>query len=364
MLKCFTSSPDPQMVPIKPLLKTNLEKWLITQSEHVKRWVQITRFIADPGTACLVPNEKGGLALVLVALSTINDFWAFGDLAMRVPEGKYYLDMDVNEWPEQEQWHRALIAWGSGCYSFNRYKRTQKIVLPKPQLLIPVNANANLCEQWVTSIYWVRDLINTPTEDMSPETLANVALEFGKSYKCQVNMIVGEDLLKANYPTIYMVGRASNRKPRLIDLRWGDKDAPKVTLVGKGICFDSGGLNLKSSEGMLTMKKDMAGAAHVLGLARMIITQELPVCLRVLIPAAENMLSGNSYRPGDVIVTRAGITVEVTNTDAEGRLVLCDALSAAADEQLDLLLDFSTLTGAARVALGPEIPAFLVITWL
>ncbi len=193
---------------------------------------------------------------------------------------------------------------------------------------------------------------------MMPEHLAEATAVLAQSFGAQVDQIIGDDLLTQNYPTIHMVGRASTHAPRLIDLQWGDDHAPKVTLVGKGVCFDSGGLDIKPSAGMRYMKKDMGGAAHVLGLAHLIMSNQLPVRLRVLIPAVENAVAGNAFRPGDVIKTRKGLTVEIDNTDAEGRLVLCDALAEAQTENPDILIDFATLTGAARVALGTELPGF------
>jgi leucyl aminopeptidase len=207
----------------------------------------------------------------------------------------------------------------------------------------------------VESIYYVRDLINTPTDDMGPTELADFTVALGKQYAATVDQIIGDDLLKKGFATIHTVGRASDDAPRLLDLRWGNAAHPKVTLVGKGVCFDTGGLDIKPSSGMLLMKKDMGGAAHVLGLARMIMEAKLPIRLRVLIPAVENSISGNAYRPGDIIKSRKGLTIEIGNTDAEGRVVLADALTEAVSEKPDMLIDIATLTGAARIALGTDI---------
>ncbi len=359
MPNCFTTEATAAMIAIKPIMKANFSSWLSAQSFELQQWVEANRFSAEPGSSCLIPNREGELICVLVGLAAVDDFWVFGDLPLRLPSGKYSIVLDDPIWPKTEQWQRALIAWGLGSYTFTRYqKQAQKNALNRPQVLIPGFLNANFCQEWVESIYWVRDMINTPTADMNPEILAEIATRFAVATQSEINITLGEELLSANYPSIYIVGKGSSNLPRLIDLRWGDKKNPMLTLVGKGVCFDSGGLNLKSADGMRIMKKDMAGAAHVLGLARMIISQNLPVNLRVLIPAVENMVSGNSYCPGDVIITRKGISVEVSNTDAEGRLVLADALTAAVEEGPDLLLDFSTLTGAARVALGPDITTF------
>jgi len=212
-------------------------------------------------------------------------------------------------------------------------------------------------ERIARGVFLARDMINTPAEDMGPEQLATAAKTVADAHGAALNVIVGDDLLHQNYPTIHIVGRASHRAPRLIDLRWGKESAPMVTLVGKGVCFDSGGLDLKTHEGMLQMKKDMGGAAVMLGLAQALMAAGTPIRLRVLIPAVENSVSGNAVRPLDIVRTRSGKTVEIGNTDAEGRLILCDALAEADSEQPDLLIDCATLTGAARVALGPELQA-------
>ena len=208
------------------------------------------------------------------------------------------------------------------------------------------------------AITLVRDLINTPAEDMMPEQLAAAVLALGQTFNADVTQIIGDDLLRQNYPVIHIVGRASTHAPRLIDLRWGDPTHPKLTLIGKGVCFDSGGLDLKPANGMRLMKKDMGGAAHAIGLAQLIMSTGLPVRLRLLVAAVENAVSGNAFRPGDVVRSRQGISIEIDNTDAEGRLILCDALADAATDQPDLMVDFATLTGAARVAVGTEVPAF------
>jgi leucyl aminopeptidase len=207
-------------------------------------------------------------------------------------------------------------------------------------------------------VFLARDLVNTPTNDMGPDALEKAVRKLAKANKAEITVIKGDDLLKQNFPMIHAVGRASSEAPRLIDMSWGPKGAPKVTLVGKGVCFDTGGLDIKPASGMLLMKKDMGGAANVLGLASMIMAAALKVWLRVLIPAVENSIAGNAFRPGDVLTSRKGITVEIGNTDAEGRLVLADALALADEDKPDLLIDMATLTGAARVALGPDLPPF------
>jgi leucyl aminopeptidase len=241
------------------------------------------------------------------------------------------------------------------CYQFTRFRSRNARVWPR--LLWPAAADRGHVARTAGAIAMTRDLVNTPAGDMGPEELADAAAALAGSTGALFRTIVGDALLQENFPAIHAVGRASPRAPRLIDLRWGADTAPKVTLVGKGVCFDTGGLDLKSSANMKLMKKDMGGAALVLGVARMIMDARLPVRLRVLIPAVDNAVSGNAFRPLDVLATRKGLTVEIGNTDAEGRLVLADALAEADREKPDLLIDVATLTGAARTALGPELPA-------
>ncbi|MFP6685902.1 MAG: leucyl aminopeptidase family protein, partial [Polyangiaceae bacterium] len=243
------------------------------------------------------------------------------------------------------------LGWALGSYVFDRYKKSKKTFA---RLLWPDGVDQARVTATRDATFLVRDLINTPAEDMGPAELAEAAQEMAAEHGGEVKIIVGDKLLEQNYPAIHAVGRAASRAPRLVDLRWGS-EGPEITLVGKGIVFDSGGLDLKPASSMKTMKKDMGGAAHVLGVAKMVMAMGLPIRLRVLIPAAENAVSGNAFRPLDVLSTRKGLTVEVGNTDAEGRLVLADALTEAGD--VDLLIDFATLTGAARVALGTDLPA-------
>ena len=251
----------------------------------------------------------------------------------------------------------AAIAWGLGAYSFSRY-RSNDAEKERPRLRLPTGANSGAVKNTVEAIWFGRDLINTPANDMGPAELEDAARGLALKHGATVSATSGFDLLRSNFPLIHAVGRASPRPARLIDLRWGPESAPKITLVGKGITFDTGGLDIKPASGMLLMKKDMGGAATALALAHMIMGQNLKCRLRVLIPAAENSIGGDAFRPGDVIKSRAGITVEIGNTDAEGRLVLADALALADEEKPDSIFVFATLTGAARTALGPDLPAF------
>lgn len=343
-------------IPIYPILTSQLPKWLSTQEKMLQQWVKNTQFIADPGTFCCIPNEKGEIQSVLLGLESADDFLSWGALSAKLGAGSYCIEGN-DVFITEKQFYYAALGWGLGFYQFTRYKapavpRLAKLVLPK------------FCDQQalfdtLSSICLARDLINTPAEDMGPDALENAVKTVAKAHTAKITVIKGNELLKQNYPTIHAVGRASHREPRVIDLRWGKKkNAPKITLVGKGVCFDSGGLDLKPSSAMLLMKKDMGGSAMMLALANMIMASGLPVQLRLLIGAVDNAVSGNSYRPGDVITTRSRKTVEITNTDAEGRLVLCDLLTEACSESPDIIIDFATLTGAARVALGEDLPAF------
>ena len=247
----------------------------------------------------------------------------------------------------------ASVGFRLGAYRFDRYRKPRS----GPRLSVPANADSAEIDRLVEAATLARDLTNTPTNDLGPDAFDAIIREFAAARGMACTAIVGDALVSANFPMIHAVGRAGEQPPRLLDLRWGDESHPKVTLVGKGVTFDTGGLDIKTSAGMLLMKKDMGGAANVLGLTHAIVSAGLAVRLRVLIPIVENAISTNSFRPGDVLTSRKGLTVEIGNTDAEGRLILADALALADEESPDLLLDMATLTGAARVALGPELPA-------
>ena len=249
----------------------------------------------------------------------------------------------------------TALAWALGQYQYDRYLPAS--ARPPRRLCWPEGTDRATVLAHVAADTLTRDLINTPAEDMGPDALEAAARALAAEHGAEMTVTTGDDLLAAGFPAIHAVGRASDCPPRLLDFSWGDPGHPRLTLVGKGVCFDSGGLNLKPAAGMRLMKKDMGGAAHVLGLAGIVMATRMPVRLRVLVPAVENSVSGNAYRPGDIVATRAGLTVEIGNTDAEGRMVLCDALSLACEEKPDLVIDMATLTGAARVALGPDLPA-------
>lgn len=350
MLSALSTRQEKNAVPILLVTAKSYAAWLKQQESLRTRWLESTQYEAEIGAHALIPSAKGELAMVLACLSENPDCWSIASLAAALPVGTYRLESKLST----KQNEMLCLGWALAAYQFGRYKKKQKRF---SKLIVPPGVNAPRLLSMIEAIHWVRDLINTPANDMLPSHLALEAEKFARSRKAKFSLIVGEDLLKQNYPMIHAVGKASVDAPRLIDIRWGKAGMPKVTLVGKGVCFDSGGLDIKSTANMKLMKKDMGGAACALGLARMIIDNGLPVQLRVLIPAVENAISGHAMRPLDISPTRKGIHVEIGNTDAEGRLILCDALYEADQEKPDLLIDFATLTGAARVALGTDIPA-------
>ncbi len=321
-------------------------------SEAERAWVEAQDWSGKQGSVLLLPGEAGGIGGVL--LGTGSKDWAAqaplltGALPSALPDGDYRFASPL---PDPEL---AALGFLAGSYRFTRYKpadggKTTRLVLPggasKEQVLALAEA-----------LYFGRDLINTPANDLGPAELETAARELATAFDASIKVTEGSGLLSDNFPMIHAVGRASDRAPRLIDLRWGAEHAPKVTIVGKGICFDTGGLDIKPGSAMALMKKDMGGAAAALAFALLVMRAKLPVRLRVLIPAAENSIAGNAFRPGDVLTSRNGMTVEIGNTDAEGRLVLADAISLADEEAPDYLFTIATLTGAARVALGPDLP--------
>ena len=351
----FVGRADSKTIPITPVETAVFDAWLKGEPAAMRRWVDSSGFKAKAGQISLVSGADGALARVLLGVNDHQGQWDYAGLPSALPAGRYQIDARL----DRDGATAAATGWAVGCYKFDRYKSGAKTpAADLPALVWPANCDRKAALRTADATALVRDLINTPAEDMGPPELAAAARRLGKAHKARVSVITGEALLKQNYPTIHAVGRAAAKAPRLIDLTWGRRDAPKVTLVGKGVCFDTGGLDLKSASGMLRMKKDMGGGAHVLGLAHMIMDAGLDVRLRVLVAAVENSVAGNAYRPSDVIKTRKGITVEIGNTDAEGRLVMCDALAEADRESPALLADFSTLTGAARVAVGAEIAAY------
>jgi leucyl aminopeptidase len=336
-------------VPITAVATSTLPSWL-EQHAQSRDWLSGIGFKAEPGTFAFVPGRDGRPSAVLASPTEGSGVFGFAQLPGALPEGTYVLDFDQ----DADSATDAALGWALGAYQFSTYKKPKR----RPAALVwPANVDRDEVERVARAVFLARDLINTPAEDMGPEQLAAAARSVAEARDATLAVTVGNDLLEHNYPTIHIVGRASYREPRLIDLRWGREDAPKVTLVGKGVCFDTGGLDLKPREGMLEMKKDMGGAAVMLGLADALMSAGTSIRLRLLIPAVENSVNGNAYRPLDIVRTRIGKTVEIGNTDAEGRLILCDALAEADSEKPDLLIDCATLTGAARIALGAELQA-------
>ncbi|HZZ91976.1 MAG TPA: leucyl aminopeptidase family protein [Usitatibacter sp.] len=341
---------DKAAIPLLASDRKKLPKLLESLAPAERRWAQASGFEAAPHTHHLVTDAKGSLTRVLVGVRDADDPWALAGLPLKLPAGCYVLGKGALALDPG----KAAFGWEAGSYQFTRYRKAKR----KPAVLQVESSdrvNAGLQEARASGL--VRDLVNTPAEDMGPEHLSDAVREQAELFGAEFDEWIGDELLAQNFPAIHAVGRAAAREPRLLELRWGKAKRPRIAIVGKGVCFDSGGLDIKSAEGMRLMKKDMGGAAHALALARLVMERKLPVQLQLLIPAVENAISGNAFRPGDVVRTRKGLTVEVGNTDAEGRVVLCDALAYAAESKPTKIIDFATLTGAARVALGPELPA-------
>ena len=342
---------DQQAVPLLPVNKGRFEVWKASASPAHLQWVENSGFTAAAGQSCGLPGANGELEAYLLGVEDPGFLYSLSSHANHLPPGIYRLESD---WSRGDR-IQACLGWGLALYKFDRYKGNEK---PAPSLVLDADV-----DEAVRSLHaaqcLVRDLVNTPTEHMGPSQLADAVVKEADRFQAQTHIVAGEDLLTGNFPAIHAVGRASTREPRLIEMNWGGEDAPLVVLVGKGVCFDTGGLDLKSAAGMALMKKDMGGAAHALALARLMMENRLPVRVKVLISAVENSVSGNAYRPGDIIPTRKGLSVEIGNTDAEGRVVLSDALALACESSPDLVIDFATLTGAARIALGPDLmPVF------
>ncbi|MGH6763254.1 MAG: leucyl aminopeptidase family protein [Phyllobacterium sp.] len=321
---------------------------------HALSWAKVNGFAGQSGNVLIVPGEGGKIGGALFGTGDetagLDVRMLAGKLARDLPAGRWHLEIKGGD-PAL-----TALAFLLGGYRFSRY--LDKKDKEKTILALPEGVDEAEVQRQADAVYLARDLINTPTNDMGPEQLEKAVRRLAKDHKADLSVTRGDQLLKYNFPMIHAVGRAGADEPRLLDLVWGAKNAPKVTLVGKGVCFDTGGLDIKPASGMLLMKKDMGGAANVLALASMIMGAKLPVRLRVLVPAVENSISANAFRPGDVLQSRKGLTVEIGNTDAEGRLVLADALALADEEEPEVLIDMATLTGAARVALGPDLPPF------
>lgn len=350
MLDIFISRKDAAATPVWLVRAGDTGNWCETHAGPGAAWVATSGFKGEAGKVLLLPDGSGGLAGVLLGLGDGSDPFATGALPAALPLGDYRLAGDIHIEAD-----KAALGFALGTYRFTRYSGSAR---DWPRLVLPDGVDGEEVSRLARATFLARDLINTPAADMSPADLAAAAARIAEAHGAEFKVIEGEALLAENYPMVHAVGRAAAVAPRLVDMRWGRAEAPKITLVGKGVCFDTGGLDLKPSSAMLLMKKDMGGAACVLALAQMLMEAKLDIRLRVLIPAVENSVSGNAFRPGDVLPSRKGITVEIGNTDAEGRLVLADALTEADSEVPDLIIDMATLTGAARTALGPDLPPF------
>ncbi|MBK6726241.1 MAG: leucyl aminopeptidase family protein [Xanthomonadales bacterium] len=336
-------------IALVALTTADLDTYLATAAERTRRWVAAQQFRAQPLTSCVIPDADGGVAEVLVGIASASELNTLAHLPATLPAGDYSLcSRGV-----QLDHARVALGFALASYQFKRYKAARR---EPARLLAPLGTYLDEVAALVAATTRTRDLVNTPTEDMGPAELGTAAREIAERFGAQYREWIGNELLEANFPAIHAVGRASHRAPRLIEVRAGDPAHPEVAIIGKGVCFDTGGLDIKAADGMRNMKKDMGGAAHAIALAELVLERRLPIRLRLLVPAVENAIGANAYRPGEVIRTRAGLSVEIDNTDAEGRVVLCDALAYAAESKPKLIVDFATLTGAARIALGPDLP--------
>ncbi|NWG72650.1 MAG: leucyl aminopeptidase family protein [Parvularculaceae bacterium] len=321
------------------------EKAIDALPPSLRALARANNFNGDLGA--VLANDEG----VILGTGDESDPFAAAAIAEKAPEGDYVLRGDINGVAAE----KAAFGFLLGAYRFDRYKKQKRA---KARLIAPAGVDVDRVRRLAAATALTRDLINTPAGDMTPSALEAAARALAKAHDATVSSIIGDELSRRDFPMIHAVGRAAVAAPRLIDVVFGDADAPKVTVVGKGVCFDSGGLDLKNADSMRLMKKDMGGAATALGLAALVMGEKLPVRLRVLIPAVENAVAGDAFRPGDILPTRKGLSVEIANTDAEGRLILADALSLGAEESPQMLITLATLTGAARTALGPDLPPF------
>ncbi len=353
-MTCAFAADATSAIPLHVVDQDGCASWLETQPQLVQNWAATNGFSGALGQALLLSNADGEVAQALVGYgshkSRARARFTLAAAVAKLPAGSYQIQSGL----PAEDAARESLGWLLTGYAFDRYKNQSGT---SARLVVPEGVDAAAVERQAQSECLTRDLINTPAADMGPDALEEAARKLADQFQADISVVAGDDLLTQNFPMIHTVGRAAEQAPRLIELRKGNS-GPKLTLVGKGVCFDTGGLNLKPGGSMGLMKKDMGGAANVLGLAHLILASELPVQLRVLIPAVENAVAGNAFRPGDVLTARDGKTVEINNTDAEGRLVLADALAFAREEDSDLVISMATLTGAARVAVGPDLAPF------
>ncbi|MBW4962704.1 M17 family metallopeptidase [Sulfitobacter sp. CW3] len=348
------ADPKSHAIPLHLVSEDQLDNWLGGQPASVSSWIAANSFTGALGQALVFPTADGSVQMAIAGYGTETSRkrgrFHLAGAAAKLPKGAYQLETDL----PQETLANETLGWLLSAYRFDRYAKS---ATTQAELIAPDGVNADLLVALASGEMLTRDLINTPASDMGPPDLEKAARDLAKAHGADISVVTGDDLLTQNLPMIHAVGRAADRAPRLIDMRWG-KSGKKLTLVGKGVCFDTGGLNLKPSASMGLMKKDMGGAAAVLGLAHMIMATGMNIQLRVLIPAVENSVSSNSFRPQDILTSRKGLTVEINNTDAEGRLVLADALALADEEKPDQIISMATLTGAARVAVGPDLAPY------
>lgn len=348
------ASPEDQAIALDVIAQPDLEAWLAEQPDHVADWVAANGFTGSLGQALLLPGSNGVPDRAIVGYGTAakraRKRFPLASAAEALPQGTYRIASGLPDAVREME----CFGWLMTGYGFDRYAKQSPA---KTALIAPEGVDVARVEAMANAEVLTRDLVNTPASDMGPAQLQAAAEDLAQAFGATCDVVLGDALLDGNFPMIHAVGRAAEQAPRLIEMNWGTS-GPKLTLVGKGVCFDTGGLDLKPAAAMGLMKKDMGGAANVLGLAHMIMALSLPVQLRVLIPAVENAVAGNAFRPGDILTARNGLTVEINNTDAEGRLVLADALALANEGEPDLLISMATLTGAARVALGPDLAPY------
>jgi leucyl aminopeptidase len=341
---------DTPSIPVRLVESADFDRWQAELEPRERAWILANGFKGADGKVLSVPAPHGAIAAVLVGVRRMDDIYALASLPTKLPEGDYRIDGPL----DAEQASRLALGWGLGAYDFDRYRKRKR---NPARLVWPAESDRERVTRELEAIQLVRDLVNLPANALGPAALAEAARGVAEACGASCEITVGDGLLDANFPLVHAVGKAAAEAPRVVDIGWGDSTHPLVTLVGKGITFDTGGLDLKTGSSMGLMKKDMGGAAHALALGQMIMTARLKLRLRILIAIAENAIGPGANRPGDVVPSRAGLTVEIGNTDAEGRLVLADMLTAACESRPAAIIDFATLTGAARVALGPELPA-------
>ena len=349
MLPYFFNKKLKKSIPLWVVKNGNLTKWLESKSKSFEVWLKSNKFKEKAGNYIIVPKPSGEIAGVLAIVPKKVSIWSLADIPLKIKSKFFFIESEISSYEET----KLVIGWGLGTYRFSLYKKNN---IEFSSLYVSKKVDWDKARRIIAGTFFSRDLINIPANDLGPKDFELAARDLVKNYNADLDVVIGNNLV-TDFPCIYTVGAASLREPRLIDISWKNPEYPEVVLIGKSVCFDSGGLDIKSSMGMRKMKKDMGGGAVALGLAFMIMDSGLNVNLRVLLPTVENVIGEKAYKPGDVIRTKSGITVEIGNTDAEGRLILADAITEANKSDPDLIISIATLTGAARVALGAELPA-------